>query len=104
MEPLVQCQVSQVSMRLARVTNYRLFVLGKSLSCGESTQTRDKSNRRTECGAAFHRGKTHYSPGECTEDFNCIKIMTMGLPLWSFQVAKTPRSQGRSRSSVPGGN
>ena len=80
------------------MTNYRLFMLGKSLSCGESTQTRDKSNRRTECGAAFHRGKTHYSPGECTEDFSCRHILSQHQRVLTREKCYTCNECGKSFS------
>ncbi|XP_049559235.1 zinc finger protein 154-like [Orcinus orca] len=61
--------------RASFMKDCKFFVLGKSLSHGESTYTREKSNRGTECGAAFHRGKTHYNSGECTEDFSCKHML-----------------------------
>ncbi|XP_047646920.1 zinc finger protein 154-like isoform X1 [Phacochoerus africanus] len=61
--------------RASFVKDCKFFVLGRSVSCGEPTHTREKSMRRSECGAAFHRGKTQYNSGECTKDFTCKHIL-----------------------------
>ncbi|KAF5929491.1 hypothetical protein HPG69_007244 [Diceros bicornis minor] len=72
--------------RASLVKDCKSCVSGKPLSCEEvvrdvvagsrflqhqATHTREESNRRSECGAAFHGGNTQYNSGKCTKDFDC---------------------------------
>ncbi|KAF5929492.1 hypothetical protein HPG69_007245 [Diceros bicornis minor] len=100
--------------RASFVKDCKFCVSGKPFSCEEvvrdivaslrflqhqATHTREKSNRRTECGAAFYGGNTEYNFGECTKAFDCKHILVQ--PQRCCELAET--SQCPWSLQLPGG-